>query len=57
MALGARDARFTNCVGALCIFGQSIENSVESMEDDPTEYETTINRRIKLQRGDINHED
>ena len=57
-ALGARDARFTNCVGALCIYGESIKSRVGGIiEDDYTEYESTINRRIKLQRGDIDQED
>ena len=57
-ALGARDARFTNCVGALCIYGESIKSRVGGIiEDDYTEYESTINRRIKLQRGDIAQED
>ena len=57
-ALGARHARFTNCVGALCIYGESIKSRVGGIiEDDYTEYESTINRRIKLQRGDIDQED
>lgn len=54
-AIGARDAQFTNCVGALKIIGN--ENPIENEEVKITpEVETSKTRKIKMRKDVFNEE-
>ncbi len=49
-AVGARDGRFSNCVGALIIEGNAPVLRDDLLDDDLTDYESYTNRKIKLRR-------
>lgn len=55
-ALGARDGKFFNCVGALIVEGNAPVLRDDSVEDDLTDYEA-YSRKIKLRRAGDNKEE